>query len=74
MLRGPGPLEVTYEKGEGSGWAPAFKVLGWRSAAPEKVAVDGKEIPCVSAVVDGTLLLQVLGKVEGERAKVVVDR
>jgi hypothetical protein len=49
-------------------------VLGWRSAAPEKAAVDGKEIPCVSAVVDGTLLLQVLGKVEGERAKVVVDR
>jgi hypothetical protein len=74
VLRGAGPLEVTYEKGEGSGWAPAFKVLGWRSAAPVTVSVDGNEIPCVSAVVDGNLVLQVLGTLEGDRAKVAIGR
>jgi hypothetical protein len=72
VLRGPGPLEVTYEKGEGAGLAPAFKALGWTGQAPEQVPVNGKQVPCVSAVVDGTLLLQVLGTVEGEKAKLAV--
>jgi hypothetical protein len=74
VLRGPGPLGFTYEKGEGSGWAPAFKVLRWTGPAPEKVSVDGRDIPCVSALVDGRLVLQLLGTVEGEKAKVLVGR
>jgi hypothetical protein len=74
VLRGPGPLEFSYEKGEGAGLAPAFKVLGWTGQAPAQVSVDGKAVPCASAVVDGMLLLQVLGKVEGEKAKVAIGR
>jgi hypothetical protein len=74
VLRGAGPLEFSYEKGEGAGLAPAFKVLGWTGPALATVSVDGKQVPCVSAVVDGNLILQVLGSVAGERAKVAVGR
>ena len=72
VLGGPGPLALTYERGVGAGSAPAFKVLGWKGPAPGRVEVDGKEMPARSAVVDGTLLLQVLGRIESQKASVKI--
>ena len=74
MLRGPGPLDIVYEKGEGSGFAPAFKILDWAASAPERVSVNGDEVPCVSAVVEGRLVLQVLGTIEGAKALVTIGK
>ena len=70
VLKGPGPLAFTYERGRGAGFAPAFKVLGWSGPAPEKVFLGGKEVSCAAAVVDGKLVLQVLGRVDGDKAKI----
>jgi len=36
------------------------------------VKVDGKEVPAAAAVVEGKLLLQVLGRVEKDKAVVEV--
>src|SRR5262245_3641524 len=68
VLEGAGPLRFTYERGSGSGFAPAFKVIGWKGKAPKTVKVDGKEVPAAAAVVEGKLLLQVLGRVEKDKA------
>lgn len=62
VLKGPGPLRVTI----GPSFAPVFKVTGWKSEAPRTVTVDGKSVPAASAVVGETLILQVLGRTEGE--------
>jgi hypothetical protein len=50
----------------GPSFAPVFKVTGWKSEAPRTVTVDGKSVPAASAVVGETLILQVLGRTEGE--------
>src|SRR5262249_10277368 len=67
VLHGPGPLRFTYERGRGSGFAPAFKVLDWKGAAPRTVKVDGQNVPAASAIVKGKLNLQVLGRVDAEK-------
>ncbi len=72
VLKGPGPLSFTYERGAGGGFAPAFKVTGWKGTAPRKIKVDGKDVPAVSAVVDGNLILQITGTLEGEKAKIEI--
>jgi hypothetical protein len=72
VLEGAGPLRFTYERGQGAGFAPAFKVLGWKGKAPRTVKVDGKEVPAAAAVIDGKLVLQVLGRVEKEKAVVEI--
>jgi hypothetical protein len=72
VLKGPGPLAFTFEKGKGAGFAPAFKVIGWKGDAPKAVKVDGKDVPCAAGVVDGTLILQVLGAIEPARAKIEI--
>jgi len=74
VLQGAGPLSLTYERGSGAGFAPAFKVLGWKGQAPARARVDGKEVPAASGVVDGTLVLQLLGRIEGERARIEVGK
>jgi len=68
VLKGPGPLTFTYEKGKGAGSAPAFKVLGWIGPAPKTVTVDGKPAKHVAGVVEGNLILQVLGTIDAEKA------
>jgi hypothetical protein len=73
VLEGPGPLSFMFEKGKGAGLTPAFKVLGWRGAAPRSVTVDGEEIPAAAGVIGGTLVLQVLGSVLGEKARIRID-
>jgi hypothetical protein len=72
VLEGAGPLRFTYERGLGAGFAPAFKVVGWKGKVPQTVKVDGKEVPAAAAVVEGKLLLQVLGRVEKDKAVVEV--
>jgi hypothetical protein len=74
VLKGPGPLVFTYERGPGAGFAPAFKVIGWKGEAPKGVGVNGKEVQVAAAVVDATLLLQVLGTVEGQAAKMQIGK
>ena len=70
VLKGPGPLALTYERGRGAGFAPAFKVIGWKSDAPRSVTIEGKPAKAVAAVVDGVLILQVLARVEAAAAKI----
>jgi hypothetical protein len=68
VLTGSAPLRFTYERGDAAGFAPAFKVLGWKGEAPRTVKVDGKAIPAAAAVVDGRLILQVLGRIDAAKA------
>ena len=74
VLRGPGPLSFTFEKGKGAGLAPVFKIVGWNGDAPKSVKVDGKDVPCNADVVGGKLILQVLGTVTGDRAQITIGR
>lgn len=74
VLRGPGPLSVTYERGAGAGFAPVFKVAGWKGEAPRSVTVDGTEVPAASAVLGGKLILQLLGRIDGERSTLRIGR
>lgn len=74
VLKGPGPLAFSYERGTGAGHAAAFKIVNWKSVAPQKITVDGKEIPAVSAVLEGHLLVQLLGTLPGAKAKVEIER
>jgi len=74
VLRGPGPLAFTYGRGAGAGFAPAFKVIGWKGEAPRTVKVDGEDAPAASGVVEGTLVIQILAALPGERAKIEIGR
>ncbi len=74
VLQAAGPISLVYERGAGAGFAPAFKVLGWKGEAPQHAKVDGKEVPAASGVVDGTLVIQILGRIEGERAKIEIGK
>src|SRR5262249_20436644 len=73
VLEGPGPLRFTYERGAGAGFAPAFKGSGWKGKAAQRVKMDGKEVPAAAAVIEGKLLLQVLGRLEKDKAVVEVQ-
>jgi hypothetical protein len=74
VLKGPGPLVFSYERGAGAGHAAAFKIVSWKGAAPQKITVDGKEISGVWAVVEGNLIVQILGTLPGSKAKVEIGR
>jgi hypothetical protein len=83
VIKGPGPMEITYSKGDGAGFAPAFKVVGWAGPAPggeetfgdEKVpagevTVDGEEMAVVADVSAGNLIIQLLGRIETDQATI----
>ena len=70
VLKGAGPLSFTYERGKGAGFAPAFKVIGWKGDAPKTVKVDGKDVPVAAGVVEGRLLLQILEKLPTDKARI----
>lgn len=72
VIKGPGPVTLTFEKGKGAGYAPAFKVTGWQGEAPKAIKIDGKEVQTVAAVVDGRLVVQVLGTISGEKVQVLI--
>lgn len=73
VLKSPGPLELTYERGAGAGFAPVFKVMGWKGNAPNRVHVDGVAMPAVSALTDGNLILQMMGNIEAARAELRIS-
>jgi hypothetical protein len=66
----PGRLTFRYRRGDGAGYAPAFKVIGWKGTAPRTVQVDGKEVPAASAVTGGNLVLQILGAFSNEQIRI----
>src|SRR5262245_30781978 len=66
----PGRLTFSYRRGAGAGYAPAFKVIGWKGAAPRTVKVDGKEVPAAIAVTDGNLVVQILGAFSTEQIRI----
>jgi hypothetical protein len=68
----PGPLTFTYQRGKGAGFAPVFKVIGWKSAAPRTVKVDGRDIAVVAAVTGGDLVVQIRGAFSGEKVQIEV--
>ena len=74
VLKGPGPLAFTYERGAGAGFAPAFKVIGWKGEAPRTAKVDGKDVPADAAVTEGNLVLQILGTVSGEKVRIELGK
>jgi hypothetical protein len=74
VLKSAGPLRLTYERGQGAGFAPAFKVRGWQADAPRSVEIDGKDVPAVSSVVGDTLILQILGRISSERATLKIGK
>src|SRR5215467_17804 len=74
VLRGKGPVELTYRKGQLAGFAPAFKIMGWQGAAPTRVKADGKDVPVIAHVVDGTLIFQVQGRLEGPQGKLEIGK
>src|SRR5262249_18940255 len=74
VLKGPGPLDFSYERGAGVGHAAAFKIVNWKGSTPKRIIVDGKQIPAVSAVVEGNLIVQILGTLPGAKARVEIGR
>jgi len=74
VLKGPGPLAFTYERGAGAGFAPAFRIVGWNGPAAPSAKVDGKEVPSAAAVVDGNLIVQMLGTIAAPKAKIEIGR
>ncbi|KPJ54559.1 MAG: hypothetical protein AMS16_04665, partial [Planctomycetes bacterium DG_58] len=74
VLGGPGPLSLTYEKGKGAGFAPTFKVIGWKGAAPGNVMVDGKPVAVAAGVLDGRLILQILSHIDAAKAKIEIGK
>ena len=67
VLKGPGPLRFTYEKGKGAGFAPAFKVIGWQGDAPKTLKIGDRNVSFAAGVADGKLIVQILGTVTGDR-------
>ncbi len=61
VLTGPGPVAFDYDCGQSACFAPAFKVVDWVGPAPSKVVADDGAHAAISAVIDGTLILQVEG-------------
>ena len=74
VLKGPGPLAFTYEKGKGAGFCPAFKVVGWAGEAQKSVKVDGKETACTVGLAEGKLFVQVMGTVAGEKVQIAIGK
>jgi len=64
VLRGAGPVEIACEEGK-TLCQPAFKIAGRKGVLPEKVTVNGAEAAFVAGEAGGSLVIQLLGIVEG---------
>jgi hypothetical protein len=73
VLRSNAGVGWTIPKGEPSLFAPVFKVIDWSAPPPTSVKVNGKEMPVRSAVLNRTLILQVLGTLERSGATLHID-
>ncbi len=75
VLKGPGPLSFAFAGNEGSaGLAPVFKIKGWTGEAPKVMSVNGKDMLAAAAVVDGSLLIELLGSIGADRVEVKVGK
>jgi hypothetical protein len=74
VLRGKGPVELNYRKGQAAGFAPSFKIIGWQGAAPTGVKADGRELPVIAHVVTGNLIFQVQGSLERPEGKLKIGK
>jgi hypothetical protein len=74
VLRGKGPVELTYRKGQTAGFAPAFKIIGWQGMAPTRIKADGKEVPVIAHVAAGQLLVVVQGVLEGPAVRLEIGK
>jgi hypothetical protein len=72
VLRGPGPVELVCETGAVL-HQPAFKIIGPKRPAPEKVTVGGDEAAFVAGAANGETVVQVLATVKGG-AKIVIGK
>jgi len=72
VLRSKNAVELTFPNRDHALFAPVFKILDWSALPPRTVRVNGKEVPAVSAVLDGNLLLQVTGTLEGSTTKLQI--
>ncbi len=74
VLKGPGPLAFTYERGDGAGFSPVFKVIGWKGETPRTIKVDGKEVPAMATLIDGDFVCQIAATLAGERARIELGK
>jgi hypothetical protein len=61
VARSKSAFEITFPQGNTALFAPVFKVQGWSAMPPQSVRVNGKQTPALSTMVDGNLVLQVIG-------------
>jgi hypothetical protein len=61
VVRSKSAFEITFPQGNTALFAPVFKVQGWSAIPPKSVRVNGKQAPALSTMVDGNLVLQVIG-------------
>jgi hypothetical protein len=73
VVRSKGAIELAFPKGDHSLLAPVFKVLNWSAVPPRTVKVNGKERPALSAVLNHTLILQVIGTLENSGTKLQIE-
>jgi hypothetical protein len=73
VLRSKGAVELAFPKGDHTLFAPVFKVLDWSALPPKTVKVNGKEIPALSAVLNRSLILQVVGTLENSGTKLQIE-
>jgi hypothetical protein len=69
VLRSKSAVELTFPNRDHALFAPVFKVLDWSALPPRTVRVNGKEVPALSANLNGNLVLQVLGSLESSTTK-----
>lgn len=74
VLRGKGPVELNYRKGQAGGFAPSFKIIGWQGATPTGVKADDRELPVIAHVVAGNLIFQVQGSLERPEGKLEIGK
>jgi hypothetical protein len=72
VLRSNGGLDLTFPKSAMAIFAPVFKVLGWTREVPKSVRVNGIETASLSTVVNGNLILQVMGTLESTGTKLQI--
>ncbi len=75
VIKASGPaVSIGYEKGEAAGFAPAFKIVGWKGAVPANVNVDGKNMPAAISLTNGNLIVSIIGEITGKKATIKIGQ
>jgi hypothetical protein len=72
VLRSKNAVELTFPQANTALFTPVFKVLDWSGLPPKTVRVNGKEVPALSAMLNGNLVLQVIGTLESSTTKLQI--